>query len=135
MPKKSSSEHLTGKEMDVLNLIWHSETPLTASEIIKLDETLSIHTVQAVLRDLLKKEYVEVAGIVYSGTVLCRNYRATLKSKELTANHLTSQLKKLTKNIPPSMLFSALFDGGDDNERLINEMESIIREKKKQIEE
>jgi Penicillinase repressor. len=121
--------------MDVLNLVWHSETPLTASEIVKLDATLSIHTVQAALRDLLKKGYIEVADIVYSGTVLCRNYRATPKSKERTVNHLASQLKKLTMNIPPSMLLSALLDCGDDNERLIDEMESIIREKKKHIEE
>ena len=52
---------------------------MIASEIVKTGTDLNINTVQAALRSLIKKNYIEVAEIVYSGTVLTRSYRAVVK--------------------------------------------------------
>ncbi len=122
---------LTNREMDVLNVLWVSNKPLVASEIVKLDSSLNINTVQAVLRDLLKKKFVEIDAIVYSGTVLSRSYRPTALAKEQTTQHFASLYKKLTKNIAPSALFAALLDSEENDDSVINELESIIREKKR----
>lgn len=64
---------LTNREMDILNILWSAQRPLTASEIAKSKEALTINTVQANLRKLQNKNLIRVADIVYSGTVLSRS--------------------------------------------------------------
>ena len=70
MPTKKDYFNITGREMDVLEALWSSEKPLVASDIPKMKPSLSISSVQLALRNLVKKKLVEVADIVYSGTVL-----------------------------------------------------------------
>ncbi|MDL2318326.1 BlaI/MecI/CopY family transcriptional regulator [Eubacteriales bacterium OttesenSCG-928-A19] len=130
MPKKKGGEFLTQREIDVLNILWNAKTHMVASEIVKTSEALSINTVQAVLRDLLQKGLVEVAEIVYSGKVLSRSYRATEISRQQMSEQFATRYKELTKGIPPSMLFAAMFDDSDVTEAEINELEMFIREKK-----
>ena len=71
---------LTKRQEDVMNILWDAKKPIIASEIVKTGTDLNINTVQAALRSLIKKNYIEVAEIVYSGTVLTRSYRAIVKS-------------------------------------------------------
>ena len=54
MPKQKKV--LTDREMDILNILWSSESPLIASEIANSDPSLTINTIQVVLRNLLKKK-------------------------------------------------------------------------------
>lgn len=61
---------ITIREKDILEVLWKSITPLLASNIPKINPSLSISSVQLSLRNLLSKNIIEVAGIVYSGTVL-----------------------------------------------------------------
>lgn len=68
--KRKNNFKLTEREMDILNILWSSDKPLIASDIAKTGNSLSINTVQAVLRNLLSKKLVEVADVVYSGTVI-----------------------------------------------------------------
>ena len=72
--KKKKFPKLTSREIDILNILWENEKPLIASEIADARSDLTINTVQAVLRKLLKYQLVEVADIVYSGTVLFISY-------------------------------------------------------------
>ena len=90
MPKKENSRGrkkkpelaLTNREMDILSILWSSEKPLTVAEIVDASNgTLKANTVQAVVKLLLNRNLVEVCDIVYSGTVLCRNYRPTKDSR------------------------------------------------------
>lgn len=131
MANLKNENRLTKREMDILDVLWSTGKPMVASEIAKTDSSLSIHTVQAVLRDLLKKKYIEIDDIVYSGTVLSRSYRPTPLAKEQTTQNFASQFKELTKNISPSTLFSALLDANEYNDEVIAELETIIREKKR----
>ena len=79
--KKKKFPKLTSREVDIMNILWTSGKPLIASEIADCRPDLTINTVQAVLRKLLKYQLVEVADIVYSGTVLSRSYRPTITSE------------------------------------------------------
>lgn len=72
MLKKRSK--LTRRQLEVMRVLWIADEPLTASEILKRDLELNINTVQSVVKTLLEKEFIKVADIVYSGTVLCRSY-------------------------------------------------------------
>ena len=88
--KKKKFPKLTSREVDIMNILWTSGKPLIASEIADCRPDLTINTVQAVLRKLLKYQLVEVADIVYSGTVLSRSYRPTITSEEFAVHEVTS---------------------------------------------
>lgn len=70
------------RELDVLNILWKSDEPMMATDIVNSKLGLTQSTVTAVLRKLLRDELVEVAGITHSGRVLSRTYRPTEKSKQ-----------------------------------------------------
>lgn len=132
MPANShSSLQLTGKESEILWILWHADTPLTASEIVKTQEGLSINTVQAVLRTLLKNRFIEVADIVYSGTVLCRSYRTTPTAAQYSIDSFAKQYKSLAKKIPPTSLYAALVQSEANEDEAIRVLEAILEEKKR----
>lgn len=132
--KKSTK--LTGREMDILNILWQAEQPLVASEIAKWDDTLTINTVQATLRKLLKKELVEVADIVYSGTVLSRSYRPTEASRNLAIQEFSSQFRSFHKMIPIPKFVASLL-GQETNATIaleeIEHLEEVIAKEKERI--
>ena len=65
---------LTKRQEDVMNILWDAKEPIIASEIVKTGTDLNINTVQAALRSLIKKNYIEVAEIIYRITVLNKNF-------------------------------------------------------------
>ena len=65
---------LSTRQFEIMDILWKSTQPMTASQILSHDASLNINTVQASLRSLIKKEYIRLADIVYSGTVLTRSY-------------------------------------------------------------
>jgi len=85
---KNKLPKISEREKDVMLVLWHSDEPLTASAITEKGDGLSINTVQSVLRNLLKKEYIAVADIVYSGTVLTRSYEPVVSAEQYAADQL-----------------------------------------------
>lgn len=114
---------LTGRGMDILEILWNSPNPMTASEITNAKDGLTINTVQSVLRKLLKHELVEVADIVYSGTVLCRSYRAAVSAQEIALSRFVSE----SSGISPSALVAALLDTETDREARVKEIQHLER--------
>lgn len=130
MPSRKTELSLTKKEIDVMTILWESDTPLVASEITKKDESLNINTVQAVIRKLLNKKYIEVANIVYSGTVLTRSYRPTLSKNELTVQRFIGQLQENNKVSIPNLVTTLLKHEKNEQE-VIKELETLLEERKK----
>ncbi|WP_077609399.1 BlaI/MecI/CopY family transcriptional regulator [Clostridium sp. Marseille-P2415] len=133
MLKQNKQLNLTNREMDVLNVLWSAEKSLVASEITKADRSLTINTVQAVLRSLLKKNLIEIAEIVYSGTVLCRSYRPTITSKDFTLQQFVTQFENLDKSITPPNFVAALLEREKNEESVIEELEKLLQERKRQL--
>ena len=79
---------LNQRELDVLNILWKSEEPMTSTEIVNEMRGLTQSTVIAVLRKLLKDNLVEVCGVTHSGKVLSRTYRPTEASRAVSYTHL-----------------------------------------------
>ncbi len=65
--KQMININLTKRDMDVMNILWDSDEPKTAALIVKAKPELTMNTVQAVLRKLLKNNLIEVADIFYNG--------------------------------------------------------------------
>ena len=73
---------LSTRQFEIMDILWEGGKTMTASQILAKDESLNINTVQASLRCLIKKGYIEMADIVYSGTVLTRSYLPLITREE-----------------------------------------------------
>ena len=107
---------------------------MIASEIVALNDDLNINTVQNVLRSLLKEGYIEVAEIVYSGTVLCRSYQATEKAQDASIRNFADHFQRLRKIVPVPKIFSALMSNDDVDLELISELEQLLKDQRQVIE-
>lgn len=120
---------LTKRQEDVMNILWDAKEPIIASEIVKTGTDLNINTVQAALRSLIKKNYIEVAEIAYSGTVLTRSYRAIVKREEVP-NETANEIRKALRE---EDVFARYIDEFDDSV-LLAKLETIIEAKRKELE-
>lgn len=120
---------LTRRQEDIMNILWESDKPLIASEIEKKQDDLNINTVQATLRALIKKNAIEVADIVYSGTVLSRSYRPILNRDQV----ITEYDQVVSKVLNDKNLIARYVDEVNDL-ATIAELEKIIKEKKEKLE-
>lgn len=135
MPKQHNMNNLTNREMDILNILWSEGKPLVASDIAKFDDTLTINTVQAVLRNLLKKKLIAVADIVYSGTVLCRSYKPTISANDFTIKQFVTQYENMDKSITIPNIVANLLEHEKNEESVIKELEEMLEKRKKFLKE
>lgn len=133
MRKAKSKIFLTEREMDVMRILWESKNPLVASDITKINESLSNNTVQAVVRKLLEKGYIKVADIVYSGTVLTRSYTPTISKKELMVQQFVSQFRKEEVDVPIPGLVATLLKHEKNEKEVIEQLEELLEERKKSL--
>ena len=96
------------RELDVLNILWKSDEPMMATDIVNIGEELTQSTVTAVLRKLLNEELVEVVGITHSGRVLSRTYRPTEKAKQCIMEHFIEQYNMFRDIVKPEELYAAI---------------------------
>lgn len=120
---------LTRRQEDIMKILWESDKPLIASEIVKRQDDLNINTVQATLRALIKKNAIEVADIVYSGTVLSRSYRPILNRDQV----ITEYDQVVRKVLKDKNLIAQYVDEVNDL-ATITELEKLIKEKKEKLE-
>lgn len=122
---------LTRRELDVLNILWESSKPITAKEIVELNPSLSINTVQSVLKKLLKKGYIEVGDIVYSGTVLARGYTAVLDANEYMAEQLAQGID--SKRFSAEGVMAAFLKYDQNDEKTIEKLEELLKQHRDRI--
>lgn len=124
---KNNLPKISEREKDVMSVLWHTDESLTASSIAEKGNSLSINTVQAALRSLMKKKYIEIAEIVYSGTVLTRSYKPIISAEEYAANELNTMWMN-TLNFSTLNFINHLVK--NDEIDILDELESIIKSKK-----
>lgn len=119
------------RELDVLNILWKSDQPLTATDIVNAGDGLTQSTVTAVLRKLLREKLVEVVGVTHSGKVLSRTYRPAADSRDVILHDFTDNYSCFSNIISKSSLFAALLDGNrtpEENRRDVIEMKNMLKE-------
>ncbi len=117
---------LSNREAEVMVVLWNSDKPLAATDIPAINPELSVNTVQAALKNLLKKSYIKVADIIYHGTVLTRSYEPLLTHED----YINSQLED---TVLTPYGYAASLVKNEENENLLNELEQIIKEQKKKL--
>lgn len=117
---------LSNKELEVMKVLWETAETLSATDIPEYNPKLNINTIQVVLRNLLKKSYIEVADIVYHNTVLTRVYKPLLTRDEYFCSLLDS-----TSELNNS--FMAAFIKRENNLETVEMLEKLIEEQKTKL--
>lgn len=120
---------LSDREFDVLQVLWRSDRPLLASEILKEKPELNINTVQSTLRKLLTREYIRVADIIQSGKVLSRTYETVISADEYIIMEYLDILP--AASCPGAHFFAAFLEQSSDKEKTLQELEQLIRDYRK----
>lgn len=126
---------LTNRDFDILQILWSSSTSLTALEIVKKNPDLTMNTVQAVLRKLLKEGFVKIDKIVYSGTVLSRSFAPAITSEEFILKQARENMQDLGTTNKSAFLI-ALFEDENNPKKTLTELEDLeaaIAEYKKKL--
>ncbi len=118
-------KQLSKRELDVMNVLWNSDKPLTASEIAQANPKLSINTVHTVLKSLLKEHFVEISDIVYSGTVLTRSYKPAVKIADYINEHFLSNA---------SLKIVSAFISSEKDEKVLSELDHMLKQRMKELE-
>ncbi len=113
------------RELDVLNILWQSDEPMMATDIVNAKLGLTQSTVTAVLRKLLKDELVEVAGVTHSGRVLSRTYRPSESSRDMILQNFTDQYNSFSNVISESTLCVAILTNGKAPEKAKAEIKKL----------
>lgn len=113
------------RELDVLNILWKTDEPMTSTDIVNEQKGLTQSTVIAVLRKLLKDELVEVAGVTHSGKVLSRTYRPTEASKDLILQNFQNDYRNFCNVIPKSTLCAAILEIDEDTAKSKEEIKKL----------
>lgn len=105
------------RELDVLNILWSTEEPMMATDIVNAgDGSLTQSTVTAVLRVLLRTECVKVVGIKHSGKVLSRTYRPTEKAKEAVLGEFKKLYETCKSVVKPEEVMKVVLEAAGKEE-------------------
>lgn len=113
------------RELDVLNLLWKNDEPMTAIDIVNAGSGLTQSTVSAVLRKLLNAGLVDAVGVTHSGKVLSRTYRPTETSKDLILQSFTENYSSFANVIPESSMCVAILKSNPDTKKAKEELKRL----------
>jgi len=118
---------LTKHELQFMTVLWDSDSPLTASDVLKrsTDKTWKDASLHTILNKLLKKGAIKEHGFLKDGKAISRTFVPALSRKEyydkLFAGHAA-------KEIPD--IFSSLMNRKDIGDEVLNILERMIKERK-----
>ena len=118
---------LTKSELEIMNVLWNAERPLTRSDILSLSEGKSWkdNSIHILLNGLLKKDAIREDGFARSGKVWGRLYAPNISIDEYYEENVFSQSNLET--VP--RLFSALLNRSDLTPEILEQMRGILDEK------
>lgn len=123
------NKRLSDREYEIMQILWNSQTPLLASEIVKKNEKLSINTVQVALRKLLAQNYVQIADVLQTGKGLGRTFLPTITADEYLLLEFKNILPASTER--RNMFFAAFMEETNNKEQELLELEKMIAEYRK----
>ena len=118
---------LTKSELEIMNVLWNAERPLTRSDILSLSEgkTWKDNSIHILLNGLLKKEAIREDGFARSGKVWGRLYAPCISIDEYYEENVFSQSNLDT--VP--RLFSALLNRPDLTPEVLAQMRMLLDKK------
>lgn len=120
---------LTQSQLSIMKTLWAENKAMIASDFVQLDPSLNLNSLQSSLRSLLKKNYIEVSDIVYSGKVLTRSYVPTISADE----YATENINGIVNDLLSSNILLHYVETENDIET-IKQLQQKLEERKKFLE-
>ena len=120
---------LTQSQLHIMKILWNEKKPMIASDFVQLDSSMNLNSVQSALRSLLKKNYIEVSDIVYSGKVLTRSYIPVDSSEDYASENINGVVKDLLSS---NILFQ--YVESENDIEVIERLQKKLEERKKALE-
>ncbi|MFP3156350.1 BlaI/MecI/CopY family transcriptional regulator [Lachnospiraceae bacterium ZAX-1] len=122
---------LTSNELEIMELMWEKDRPLSRAEIIKFSPNSSwkASSIHILLNKLLEKGAIEVHGFVKTG----KNYGRTYSPLIAQEAYITAQFRQNPYYAKPSAttaVFSALLQNDGIDDSVIEELEQMLNDRK-----
>ena len=126
-------ETLTKSEHEIMNLLWHVDKPLTASEIIEqsTDKTWKDSYIHLLINSLLDKEMIRAEGFAKTTKNYARTFVAPVSEETYAVQQIAGQKPLSTLSVVS--IVSALIDQAADQAALIDALEAMLVEKRKTV--
>lgn len=122
---------LTRSEMQIMDVLWESEAPLSRSDLLERSEekTWKDSSVHILLNGLLAKGAIKEAGFVKRSKTFGRTFLPTMTREEYFATTIFSHAHK------PEVvaLLRALLSREDITPDQLNQIECLVQERKNKI--
>ena len=119
---------LTKSEMQIMDVLWESDVPLSRSDLLERSEQKSWKdsSVHILLNGLLQKEAIREAGFVKRSKTYGRTFAPTLTREEYFATTIYSHAHK------PEIvaLFAALLKREGITDDQLAQMEELLRQRR-----
>ena len=122
---------LTKSELEIMNVLWKAERPLSRAEILELssDKTWKDNSIHILLNGMLKKGAIEGDGFVRSGKVWGRLYAPTIGMGEYYRENL---FQPGGEEAYP-LLLAAMVDDDDLSDETMDKLEEILRKRRERM--
>ena len=122
--------HITPSQLEILQVMWRANTPLSRSDILDMSEgkTWKENSIHILLNSMLENELIACDGYARSGKVFGRLYAPKLSMMD----YYTEVFKGAPIN-PVEMLEVLLADENISIEKL-DKMLELLRKKRKSVE-
>ena len=125
---------LTKSEKEIMTLLWNTDRPLTAAEIVNLtpERTWKKSYIHLLINSLIEKDMIQSESLVRTGRNFGRAFAATMTQEQFLVLQIT-QSKNYTQEMIP-VLVSALLNTATDL-NVLQQTEEIIQSRKAILEQ
>ena len=127
---------LTPNELEIMELMWRENRPLSRTDIIELspDRSWKASSIHILLNKMLDKDAIKVDGFVRTG----KNYGRTYSPALSNVDHLLMTIKgsspyQYSKKEATIAVISSLINDKDITAQDIREIEAVIEAKKSKL--
>ena len=126
-------ETLTKSEHEIMNLLWHVDRPLTASEIIEqsTDKTWKDSYIHLLINSLLDKGMIRAEGFAKTTKNYARTFVAAVSEEAYAVQQIDG--RKPLSTLSVVSIVSALVEQAEEPSALIDAVERMLAEKRKAI--
>ena len=126
-------ETLTKSEHEIMNLLWHVDRPLTASEIIEqsTDKPWKDSYIHLLINSLLDKGMIRAEGFAKTTKNYARTFVAAVSEEAYAVQQIAG--RKPLSTLSVVSIVSALVEQAEEPSALIDAVERMLAEKRKAI--
>lgn len=123
---------LTKSEKEIMGLLWNTDRPLTATEIVQLtpERTWKKSYIHLLINSLIEKELIKSDTLVRTGRNFGRAFIATMSEEEFEILQITAGKNFSPDSIP--VLISILLNT-TDNPEILQKVETVVKTRQEQM--